>query len=241
MLTRTAAAAMTLALGACAIPSATGPGRLANPAHPGYVTSSGGVAKSGYGLCWHTRDWSPKTAIAPCDPVAVVQAPSKPVGVPKAIPLPKPHAQAAQPAPMPEAKRAPVIQRVALDTELLFDFDSAVLRPEGRAKLDEIALKLHRAKIGSIEAIGHADRIASDAYNHGLSEDRALAVKDYLARLGFNSGEIRAEGRGEEEPVTGARCDGLGPENRDNSKLVRCLQPDRRVELEVRGVKNGGT
>jgi OOP family OmpA-OmpF porin len=232
MLKRTALGVLTLALGACALTRAPGPGNLASPAAPGYVTSSGGIVKSGFGLCWHTRDWSPENALAPCDPVAVVRAPPKPVGVPKGIPLPRPHAQ-------PEPKRAPVIQKIALETELLFDFDSAELRPAGRARLEEIALKLHRAKIDSIEASGHADHIASDAYNQGLSEDRALAVKDYLARLGFNPRDIRAEGYGESEPVTGERCTGLGPENRDNLKLARCLQPDRRVELEVRGVKGG--
>lgn len=237
MLKRTALAVLTLALGACT--AAVGPGRLANPAQPGYVTSSGGIVHSGFGLCWHTRDWTPEKAVAPCDPVPVAEAPVQPVAAPEPKPEPK---VVAQPEPMPAPKPqppAPTITRVSLDTELLFDFDRAVLRPAGRAKLDEIALKLHGAKIESIEATGHADRIASDAYNQELSEERAAAVKDYLVKLGFDPGTIDAEGRGEGEPVTGGRCNGLGPENGDNLKLVSCLQPDRRVELEVRGVKGG--
>jgi OOP family OmpA-OmpF porin len=237
MLKRTALTALTLALGACATTRAPGPGDLANPAQPGYLTSSGGIVKSGFGLCWHTRSWTPDKAVARCDPVAVAQAPAKPVIMPKAAPASKIEPAIAEPAPQP--KRAPIIHKIALETELLFDFDSAGLRPGGRAKLDEIALKLHGADIQSIEAIGHADRIASDAYNQALSDERAAAVKAYLANLGIDAREIRAEGRGESEPVTGERCTGLGPENRDNLKLARCLQPDRRVELEVRGVKGG--
>jgi OOP family OmpA-OmpF porin len=239
MLKQTAFAALTLALGACTTGPAPGPGRLANPAQPGYVTSSGGVVKSGYGLCWHTSGWTPEMAVAPCDPVAIAQAPAKPVVVPKPVPAPEIKPNIAKPLPQPEPKRAPVIQRVALGTELLFDFDSAELRPAGRVKLDEIALKLHGADIESIDAIGHADRIASDAYNQALSEERAAAVKAYLASLGFDARKMRAEGHGESEPATGELCTGLGPENRYNLKLVRCLQPDRRVELEVRGVKGG--
>src|SRR5919106_6345584 len=136
MLKRTALAALTLALGACASTPAPSPGRLASTAQPGYVTSSGGVVHSGFGLCWHTRDWTPEKAVAPCDPVPVAQAPAKPVVEP--IPAPKIEPALAKPAPRPEPKRAPVIQRVALETELLFDFDSAELRPAGRDKLDEI-------------------------------------------------------------------------------------------------------
>ena len=74
-------------------------------------------------------------------------------------------------------------------------------------------------------------------YNQKLSEERAQAVKAYLSKLGFDSATIYSEGHGEIEPVTGERCDGLGPERRANVKLVACLQPDRRVELEVRGAK----
>jgi len=238
MLKRIGLAVLTLALGACTTGAGPRPGNLANPVHPGYLMSSGGVVHTGFGACWHTRDWTPDKAIEPCDPVAVAQAPQpvaalQPEPAPKV--MPRPH-----PAPRIVATpRAPVIQRVSLDTELLFDFDSAVLRPTGRAKLEEIALKVRGASIEAIEAVGHADRIASDSYNQALSEERAAAVKGYLVKLGFDPRTVDAEGRGETDPVTGGRCAGLGPENRDNLKLVRCLQPDRRVELEVRGVKGG--
>jgi OmpA-OmpF porin, OOP family len=242
MVKRAGLAVLTLALGACAVTRAPGPGNLANPAQPGYVTSSGGIVKSGLGLCWHTRDWAPEKAVAPCDLVAVAKAPMKRVAAPEPVaasePMPAPKMAAPEPTPAP--KPAPVIQRVALDTELLFDFDSAVLRPAGRAKLEELALDVRGARIEGIEAVGHADRIAPESYNQELSEERAAAVKDYLVKLGFDPRSIDSEGLGETDPVTAGRCAGLGRENRDNLKLVRCLQPDRRVELEVRGVKKGG-
>ena len=86
-----------------------------------------------------------------------------------------------------------------------------------------------------IVAVGHADRIASDDYNQKLSEARAQAVKDYLTQQGAKSNVITAEGKGESQPVTGEDCKKLGAERASNKKLVACLQPDRRVEIEVLG------
>ena len=86
-----------------------------------------------------------------------------------------------------------------------------------------------------IIAVGHADRIASEDYNQKLSEARAQAVKDYLAQQGARGNTITAEGKGESQPVTGDACKKLGAERGNNKKLVECLQPDRRVEIEVLG------
>jgi len=85
--------------------------------------------------------------------------------------------------------------------------------------------------VQQINAIGHADRIGSDDYNKQLSEKRAEAVKDYLAQKGVEESKVRSEGRGKSEPVTGDQCKG----NKPNAKLIACLQPDRRVDIEVRG------
>jgi OOP family OmpA-OmpF porin len=234
-------AVFALSLALCAGAAAAQPGTFANPAQPGYATSSGGVVTSGYGLCWHTGSWTPDKAVAPCDAVPRVEIPLLPAAAPEPKPAPKAEPKiVAQPKPVPAPKPrapAPVIQRVSIDTEVLFDFDSAVLRPAGRAKLYDIATKLHGAKVEGIEAVGHADRLDSHSYNQELSEERAQAVKAFLSKLGFDPRTIDSEGHGETEPVTGERCDGLGPERRENLKLVACLQPDRRVELEVRGVK----
>ena len=74
-----------------------------------------------------------------------------------------------------------------------------------------------------------------------MSEARAQAVKAFLSKLGLDPRTIHAEGHGETKPVTGEHCDGLGPENKDNRKLIACLQPDRRVEVEALGAMRRGT
>ena len=128
-----------------------------------------------------------------------------------------------------------MIQRITLETDVLFEFDKARLRESGRHRLDEIAAGLKGAEVEEIVAVGHADRIASERYNQKLSEERAAAVKSYLSEQGVPAEKIVAEGRGEEQPVTGDDCSRMGPERGSNRKLVNCLQPDRRVEIEVLG------
>ena len=198
----------------------------ANAGVPGYVANSANqVWTSPYGLCWKTTDWTPEKAAAPCDAVRRVEAPvPPPVAVAPPAPAPTPLV-VAPPAP------PPVIEQISLSSDVLFQFDKAELRPEGREKLDEISDRLKGADVQQIVAIGHADRIGSDKYNKELSEKRAAAVKDYLAQKGVDQNRVRSEGRGESEPVTGDQCKG----SKANAKLIACLQPDRRVDIEVRG------
>jgi OOP family OmpA-OmpF porin len=208
----------------------------------GYLTASGeSIVKSGSGLCWHTSAWTPEHAVEPCDavPRANVVAPIKvaaaepkpeprPAPPPVAVAEPAPPVAIAGPAPLPPP--APVIQRLSLSTELLFEFDSDRLRPQGQEKLRELAKSLKGAELQSLSAVGHADRIGAQRYNRGLSERRAGAVREYLSELGIETKRIDIAGRGESEPITGGACRGL----RGNA-LILCLQPDRRVDIEVRG------
>ncbi len=192
----------------------------------GYVIDQRGyVAKSGAGLCWRTGYWTPAMAIAECDPDLVPKA---------AAPAPAP-APAAKPAP---AAPKPAAKKVTLSADTLFDFDKATLRPEGKAKLDKLVDDIKGIKLEVIIAVGHADRIGKDAYNQKLSERRAATVKNYLVSKGIDANRIYAEGKGEKQPVTGDKCKKMGPENRKNKKLIECLQPDRRVEIEVIGTQN---
>jgi OOP family OmpA-OmpF porin len=206
----------------------------------GYLsTSRDTIVKSGTGLCWRTTAWTPERAAEPCDPVPKVQAPApmpvaaapEPKPEPKLEPkaAPAPVAAVAEPkrAPLP---RAPVIQRLTLSTELLFDFDNAKLRPGGEQKLRELAKSLEGADLQSLAAVGHADRIGTEQYNRGLSEQRAQAVKSYLSELGIETKRIDVAGRGETEPITDGAC-----RNLRGLRLISCLQPNRRVEVEVRG------
>jgi OmpA-OmpF porin, OOP family len=192
---------------------------------PGYVSdSSNQIWTSPYGLCWKTTDWTPEKAAAPCDAVRRVEAPvPPPVAVAPAAPAPTPLVVAPPPQP-------PVIEQISLSSDVLFEFDKADLRPEGQKKLDEISDRLKGANVMQIAAIGHADRIGSKDYNLQLSEKRAAAVKDYLAQKGVEQSKVRSEGRGISDPVTGDQCKGV-----KGAKLISCLQPDRRVDVEVRG------
>jgi len=196
----------------------------------GYVIDArGNVAKSGAGLCWRTGYWTPAMAIAECDPDLVKK--EEPKAAPAPAPAPAPAATPAAPAPKPAA------QKVTLAADALFDFDKAVLRPEGRAALDKLANDIKNIKLEVIIAVGHADRIGSDTYNQRLSDRRAAAVKDYLVGKGIEANRIYTEGKGKKQPKTGDACKNMGREHRSNTKLVQCLQPDRRVEIEVIGTK----
>jgi OOP family OmpA-OmpF porin len=193
---------------------------------PGYVANSTDqVWTSPYGLCWKTTDWTPEKAAAPCDAVPVAQVAPPPV----AVAPPPPPVVAATPLVTP-APPPPVIEQISLSSDVLFEFDKAELRAEGQKKLDEISDRLKGANVMQIAAIGHADRIGAENYNKQLSEKRAAAVKEYLATKGVDQSKVRSEGRGESESVTKDQCKGV-----TGSKLISCLQPDRRVDVEVRG------
>lgn len=186
------------------------------PNNDGYLFDTRGVvAKSGFGLCWKTTRWTPAMAIAECDPELVKKA--EPV-------------KAAAPGPTPK----PAAQKVTLAADALFDFDKAVLRSEGKTKLDDVTDKLKGMKLEVIIAVGHTDRVGSDKYNQKLSEKRAEAVKAYLVGKGVEPNRVYTEGKGEKQPVTGDKC---GKTEKKSKKLIECLQPDRRVEIEVIGTK----
>jgi OOP family OmpA-OmpF porin len=195
-----------------------------NPADTGYLTDQrGSVAKSGFGLCWHTGTGPALPSTIECDPNF----------------KPAPAAQAVEPAPQPVAVAAvapapkPAAERATLDADMLFDFDKAVLRPAGRLALDDFVAKIKGIDPEMIMAVGHADRFGSDSYNQNLSERRVAAVKTYLVDHGIEANRMHTEGRGETQPVTKAgECGGA-----KSAKVIACLQPDRRVVIEVVGTR----
>jgi OOP family OmpA-OmpF porin len=185
------------------------------------IDQRGYVAKSGTGLCWRTGYWTPAMAIEECDPDLVKKA------APAAAPA------AAAPAAKPAAAPKPAAQKVTLAADALFDFNKADLRAEGKAKLDKLSADIKGIKLEVIIAVGHADRFGTDAYNQKLSEKRAEAVKAYLVSKGVEPNRVYTEGKGKKQPITKAdQC--KGPKSK---KVVDCLQPDRRVEIEVIGTK----
>ena len=176
------------------------------------------VVKSGTGLCWRTGYWTPAMAIAECDPDLVKKEAPAPA---KAAPAP------VAPAPKPAAKK------VTLSADALFDFNKATLRPEGEKKLSDLVASMAGMKLEVIVAVGHADRIGSNDYNQKLSEKRADAVKTFLVGKGVEPNRVYSEGKGESKPVTTPdQC--KGPKSK---AVIACLQPDRRVEIEVIGTK----
>ena len=182
------------------------------------------VAKSGFGLCWRTGYWTPAGAAADkagceCDKDLLPKAACEGKGAPASA--------AAVGGPKPTG------EKITVAADALFDFNKAVLRPEGKAKLDELVSKAAAIKLEVILAVGHTDRIGGNAYNQKLSEKRAAAVKEYLVAKGIEANRVYTEGKGETQPVTGDTCKG----NAKTKALIDCLQPDRRVDIEVIGTK----
>ncbi len=157
----------------------------------------------------------------PAMPMAQAQAPA-PVVAPPPAPAPRP----ATPAPAP----APQVQKITLDSKVLFDFDRAVLKPEGKAAIDSmvVAKLAQMQKLEVVLVTGHTDRIGTEAYNQKLSERRADSVRDYLVSKGVDKAKIETIGLGEKQPVV--QCD-----QKNLKALIECLQPNRRVEVQAKG------
>ncbi|MEO8739950.1 MAG: OmpA family protein [Casimicrobiaceae bacterium] len=202
----------------------------------GYGTPTNNIWRSGsYGgkpgvndtLCWRTGYWTPAMAIVECDP-DLVPKPMAPAAAPAMTP---PSAPAPAPTPAP-APMAPGVQKITLASKALFDFDKAVLKPEGRAAIDrDVISKLSGVtKLELVLVTGHTDPIGTQAYNQKLSERRANAVRDYLVSKGVAKDKIETLGMGKTQPVPGLVC-----EQKNLKERIACLAPDRRVEVEVKG------
>ena len=141
-------------------------------------------------------------------------------------PPPKPRApEPEKPKPEPEKpKPKPVAEKVTFAADVLFDFDKAVIKPEGKSKLDDIASKASGVNLEVVIAIGHADSIGSDAYNERLSVRRAESVKAYLVSKGIQANRVYTEGKGEKQPVA-------------DNKTRDGRAKTRRVEIEVIGTR----
>lgn len=146
---------------------------------------------------------------------------------------------AAAPAPQPATVTPPPLPppaptKVTFSADSLFDFDKATVKPAGKQAVDKFSADLRGADFDVIKVTGHTDRLGSHAYNMKLSTRRAEAVKTYLVESGIPAGKIGASGAGESNPVTKpGECKG----EKATKKLIACLQPDRRVEVEVSGTR----
>ena len=172
-------------------------------------------------------------------PVYVSAAPPPPVTPqppPPPPPPPPPVAYVAPPAAVaPVAVVAPERRRVSFSADSLFTFDQSKLHTEGRQALDRFSRELAGTRFDVVTVEGHTDRLGTEAYNMALSARRADTVKAYLVSSGgLDAAKLKAVAKGETEPVTKpGQCVGGKP----TPRLIACLQPDRRVEVEVAGTR----
>ncbi|MES2075618.1 MAG: OmpA family protein [Pseudomonadota bacterium] len=192
-----------------------------------YVQDARGViARDPFGLCWRTGYWTPADAVPGCD-LPLCNEGEKLENGKCVAPAPAPVAPAPAPAPAPAAAAvvvAPTSEKVSFAADALFDFDKAVLKPEGKAKLDDLTSKLGSIKLEVIIAVGHTDSVGTDAYNQKLSIRRAEAVKAYIVSKGVETNRVYTEGKGEKQPVA-------------DNKSAEGRAKNRRVEVEVVGTR----
>ena len=211
------------------------------PVQPYIVGSGNIVEKDGLGNCLRSTNYS-KDLLASVQTeggqsvgVACKELAEAPAPAPAPVAQPAP-APAPAPAPVVAPAEAPAANKVNLPSDALFAFDKSELSEAGKSKLAEFANNAKDLKsLEVVIAVGHADRLGKPAYNQTLSEKRAASVKDFLIAQGIPANKVYTEGKGSTQPVTGKTCDKLGKTK--NAKLIDCLAPDRRVELEAVGTK----
>ncbi len=117
--------------------------------------------------------------------------------------------------------------RISLAADVLFDFDSSDIKPEAAAALGQVATIIREHPNQPVRIEGHTDSKGSDAYNQGLSEDRALSVKEWLAdEAGVGASAFETVGFGESQPAT-------PNEHPDGSDDPEGRQKNRRVEIVI--------
>ena len=172
-------------------------------------------------LCWRDTNWTPATAAVGCDGAIVAPPPAPPVA-PRAAPAPAPAPVVVAPPPPPPPP--PAATKVTYAADAFFDFDKSVLKPEGKAKLDDLTSKIQGINLEVIIAVGHTDSVGSDTYNQKLSVRRSEAVKAYLVSKGIEKNRVYTEGKGEKQPVA-------------DNKTSEGRAKNRRVEIEVVGTR----
>lgn len=169
-----------------------------------------------------------QTAVGICNGKAT--ATSKPVPTPAPIAIP------VIPAPVASApNRSHVIEKTTLSADALFEFNDVALIPDSISKLNKLADNIEKLKnFEEVILVGHTDRLRTDGKqerNQTLSESRAQRIKQYLVSKGMPANKITVHGIGSKEPLV--KCS----EKESKAKQIICLQPNRRVEITIRGAQ----
>ncbi|VAX76724.1 Outer membrane protein A [Serratia symbiotica] len=136
--------------------------------------------------------------------------------------------------------QAPIFgpKRVTLKSKVLFDFNTSALKAEGKQSLEELYTQLTSMhhKDDSIIALGYTDAVGSDNYNNKLSGKRAESVADFLIFKGVPAKKISAHGMGKANPSSRSNCSYKS--GHATKAQIKCLAPDRRVEIKIKGIND---
>jgi OOP family OmpA-OmpF porin len=187
--------------------------------------ADGTAWKSGTGeFCWRDASWTPATAAEACDGALKPAPMAAPAPAPAPPPPPPPAVAPPAPPPPPPPPPAPTSEKVTFAADAFFDFGKSVLKPEAKAKLDDLVAKTAGVNLEVIIAVGHTDSVGSEAMNQKLSVARAESVKAYLTSKGVEKTRVYTEGKGEKQPVA-------------DNKTAEGRAKNRRVEIEVVGTR----
>jgi OOP family OmpA-OmpF porin len=169
---------------------------------------TGQIVRVGNGTCVRTKWDSDRD---PCAPQRIAQQ----------MPTQQPIAE-------PKKTRS-IAEFTREDRTVYFAFDHFALLPEASARLSTLVNTLKTDQtIKEARVVGYADRIGSISYNDKLSQKRAETVRDFLIANGYTNAQVtKTRWVGKSEPSTNCRS------GEAHSKLIACLQQDRRVEIGI--------
>jgi outer membrane protein OmpA-like peptidoglycan-associated protein len=127
----------------------------------------------------------------------------------------------------------PAKENITMSTDILFAFDKSTLELPAKSHLDQMAKRIMTMEtLEKVTLVGHADRLHYDGdmkHNQLLSVQRAESARRYLIRKGVPDDKIHSSGVGSAQPIV--EC----PDTMGWHNLVSCLQPNRRVDITLRG------